>query len=218
MQHPDSSWSPSASDPWEDHNSKLSSLIARCRTGDVRAFEELYVATVRWMLARIRRMVDDGQAEDVLAEVYIQVWKSLDSYDERRAPPASWLAMIARSRALDHLRREKHRRGEEPAGELPDEARMDDGPEQMLSRSQDAKMVQLSLATLDEDERLVLGLAYFHDCTQPQISSMTGMPLGTVKSLVYRAQQKLRKCFAAPKFHAASLMSPSTGGASEARA
>lgn len=195
MHQPDSYWTDRAADSWDDHNIELARLIARCRSGDVRAFEELYATTVRWMLARIRRMVDDGQAEDVLAEVYLQIWKSLDGYDEQRARPVSWLAMIARSRALDHLRREKRRRGDEPpAGDAGDVA-SDDSPEQLLSRSQDARLVHLSLATLNDDERLVLGLAYFQDCTQPQISSMTGMPLGTVKSLVFRAQQKLRKCF-----------------------
>ena len=196
MQDPDRPCELRAAGPWEAHNTVLKGLIARCRSGDMRAFEALYAATVRWMLARIRRIVDDGQAEDVLAEVYIQVWKGLASYDELRAPPASWMATIARSRALDHLRREKCRRGD-AVDSQPPESWSEEGPEQLLSRRQDARLVQHSMAQLDEQERLVLGLAYFHDRTQPQIAALTGMPLGTVKSLIYRAQQKLRKCFGA---------------------
>ncbi|MBG9390694.1 sigma-70 family RNA polymerase sigma factor [Caenimonas sp. DR4.4] len=173
-------------------------MIVRSRAGDTGAFEELYSSTARWMLGRIRRIVDDGQAEDVLAEVYIQIWKTLAAYDEGRSSPASWMAMIARSRALDHLRHEKSRTGVDAGDSPAPETSTDEGPEQLLSRAQDAKLVRASLGTLDELERRVMGLAYFHECSQSEIALLTGMPLGTVKSLVYRAQQKLRKCFFAP--------------------
>ena len=67
-----------------------------------------------------------------------------------------------------------------------------EGPEQLFTRAQEARLVHLSIANLDPDERTVLGLAYFQDCTQREISQAAGMPLGTVKTLMARAQRKLR--------------------------
>lgn len=194
MNRPQDDWQNAVTDPWEERNLQLSRLIVSSRAREVHAFEELYRLTARWMLSRIRRIVDDGQAEDVLADAYIQIWGSLDSYDESRSAPASWMAMIARSRALDHLRRERRRLDDAARPEFP-ERWNDDGPEEMLSRSQDAKLLHVSMSVLDCQERLVVGLAYFRDYTQSQIASLTGLPLGTVKTLMHRSQQKLRVCF-----------------------
>ena len=180
---------------WERFNSTLCGFISRARAGDVEAFEQLYLATASWLLSRIRRLVNDGQAEDVLAEVYLQAWRSLATFDAARGAATAWLSMIARSRALDHLRHEKCR----PSGnhfEATAEADISHGPEDLLSQAQDARLVQVSMALLNQDERLVLGLAYFQDCTQNEIAASTGLPLGTVKSLMTRAQRKLRTYFA----------------------
>lgn len=181
---------------WDRFNARLCGFIALAREGDVHAFEQLYLGTASWLLSRVRRLVGDGQAEDVLAEVYLQAWRSLDSFDASRGSGSAWLSMIARSRALDHLRHEKCR-PTDGDGELESEPASSEGPEQLLSRAQDARLVQVSMSLLNCDERLVLGLAYFQDCTHNEISSSTGLPLGTVKSLMSRAQKKLRGHFAA---------------------
>ena len=180
---------------WERFNLMLCGLISRAKLGDVEAFEQLYLGTASWLLSRIRRLVNDGQAEDVLAEVYLQAWRSLATFDVARGAATAWLSMIARSRALDHLRHEKCR----PVGtdfEITIEPDTSQGPEQLLSQAQDARLVQVSMTLLNQDERLVLGLAYFQDCTQNEIAASTGLPLGTVKSLMSRAQRKLRTYFA----------------------
>jgi RNA polymerase sigma factor (sigma-70 family) len=192
---------PAADLPGVEENRALSRLIGRAREGDTSAFEELYGRTARWLLSHVRRLVDDGQAEDVLAEVYLQVWKTLGSYDETRGPPRVWLAMIARTRALDHLRREK-RRGEvhcSPQVVGSPELERPEGPEQLLARAEQCRAVQLSLRcpALSGDERTVLALAYFGDNTQQEIAGITGWPLGTVKTLMSRAQHKLRADFSA---------------------
>lgn len=181
---------------WQDTNEVLLQLFLKAGAGDIRAFEEIYNCTARWLLSVVRRMVDDGQAEDVLAEAYIQVWKTLDSYDAAKAPPRVWLAVIARSRALDHLRREKR------LGQLHDSPEMistmelhdREGPEQLLSRAEECRLVRLSLAAtpLSPDERTVLGLAYFRESSQQEISDLTGLPLGTVKTMMVRARDKLK--------------------------
>lgn len=181
---------------WQQENDFLLQLIARARVGDTEAFEHIYNCTARWLLAIVRRLVEDGQAEDVLAEAYLQVWKTLHSYDAEKAPPRVWLAVIARSRALDHLRREK-RRGQ--AHDSPEmivtmETHDRDGPEQLLSRAEECRLVRLSLAAtpLSPDERTVLGLAYFRENSHQEISDLTGLPLGTVKTVMLRAREKLK--------------------------
>ena len=181
---------------WREENEVLLQLIARAGAGDVDAFERIYNRTARWLLSLVRRLVDDGHAEDVLAEVYIQVWKSLGSYDALRAPPRVWLSVIARSRALDHLRREKRAGQVHGSPEMivtmePDDP---DSPEQLLSRAEDCQLMRMSLATTDlsADERTVLDLAYFRERTQQEISTLTGLPLATVKTIMGRARDKLR--------------------------
>lgn len=186
---------------WTEVNVLLIDLIWRARGGDIGAFEEFYNRTRHWLLSHVRRYVDDGQAEDVLADVYLQAWRGLSTFDADRAPPGVWLAMIARSRALDHLRREK-RCSEAVDGvrqELQTRHELDDGPEELLSRQQHRGLVRLSLegAPLSADERTAIGLAYFRECSHQEIATLTGWPLGTVKSIITRAQDKLRAAFGA---------------------
>lgn len=196
--HPSSHRSPDAefTEQWREENEILLKLIAQAAAGDVRAFEQIYDCTARWLLSLVRRLVDDGQAEDVLAEVYLQVWKTLRTYDADRAAPRVWLAVIARTRALDHLRREKRRGQAHDSPELiaTMELRVDDGPEQLLSRAEECRLVRLSLAgtPLSPDERTVLGLAYYRESTQQEISHLTGLPLATVKWIMVRARDKLK--------------------------
>lgn len=192
-----------AADFHDQRNQHFDRLIAQARSGDILAFEALYSGTVRWLLARIRFMVDDGQAEDILAEVYLQVWRSLPAYDASRGPAALWLTMITRSRVYDHLRREQRISRRAVAQAIDTEPTHIDGPEQILTREQDARLLRVSMSSLTCDERLVLGLAYFRDSTQQEIATQTGIPLVRVKVLLGRAQRKLRLQFSGSS-HAAS--------------
>lgn len=180
-----------------DENLLLADWLTRIGQGDQAAFASLYDRTVRWLLAAIRSVVRDGQAEDVLAETYLHVWRHADTYDPARAPPSAWLALVARSRALDHLRREKSQgeRHKREAAEWDIEHGERNGcPERLFSSAEERMLVHLSLSgrSLSHDERSVIGLAYFRDCTQQEIAEITGMPIGTVKSTMVRAHHKLR--------------------------
>lgn len=181
-----------SSEAWELQCREFARLIAMAKSGSVTAFEDLYNRSARWLLSHVRCIVEDGQSEDVLAEVYLQVWNSLDSFDETRAPVAVWLVMIARSRAMDHLRRER-RHGADPRHEpaLQDDEHAE-GPEQILMRLQRRNMVRLGLQALDEQERMVLGLAYFRDSSHKEICELTGLSMRAVKATMSRAQGKLR--------------------------
>lgn len=187
---------------WTSENNALARLVERAAAGCPDAFEELYLRTSRWLLFQVRRWVDERDAEDVLAEVYIQVWQDACKYDASRAPATVWMAVIARSRALDHLRRRRPETAELPA----DERASEDDPQSILERRQQHQLIHRTLDTagLSACEREVICMAYFAENTQQEIASATGMPLGTVKSTMLRAQSKVRRqlapaamCFAA---------------------
>jgi RNA polymerase sigma-70 factor (ECF subfamily) len=180
-----------------EENLLLADLLARTRQGDQAAFAAFYDRTVRGLLALVRSLVRDGQAEDVLADTYLHVWRHVGSYDPSRAPPGAWLALVARSRALDHLRREKShgaRERQEMAQAGIDSSDRSGCPERLLSSAEERMLVHLSLSgrSLSHDERNVIGLAYFRECTHQEIAGITGLPLGTVKSTMLRAHDKLR--------------------------
>lgn len=178
----------------DERNRALKVMITAAARGDIPAFEALYDSTAKWLLGRIRRITGDAHAEDVLAEVYLQVWRSLAVYDDSRGQPLAWLATIARSRALDKLRTERRCHGGqmEAPSDPEDEASHDVGPDELLAIAERDCLLKLSLGALSPKEQLVLGMAYFRDCSQAEIATLTGMPLGSVKTLMTRSQQKLR--------------------------
>ena len=183
----------------DERNRALKVMISAAARGDIPAFEALYDSTASWLLSRVRRITGEAHAEDVLAEVYLQVWRSLAIYDDSRGQPLAWLATIARSRALDKLRSERRSHGGEFDAPTPAEQEdsHDMGPEELLAIAERDTLLKVSMGELSAKEQLVLGMAYFRDCSQNEIATLTGMPLGSVKTLMTRAQQKLRQSIGA---------------------
>jgi RNA polymerase sigma-70 factor (ECF subfamily) len=176
---------------------QLAELLLAASHGDARAFESFYNATARYALTLVRRIVGEAHAEDVLSDCYFMAWRNADQFDSGRGSPLAWLLTMARSRALDRLRQENVRHaGLGGAPEFdPDEgeAHPGPGPEQLLEAVETSSRLHAALAQLSATERWVLGLAFYRDCSHSEIAELTGMPLGTVKSLVTRAQHKLRE-------------------------
>src|SRR4051812_13528981 len=134
----------------DERNRSLRVMIAAAARGDISAFEALYDSTAAWLLGRVRRIAGDAHAEDVLSEVYIQVWRSLGGDDASRGQPLAWLATIARSRALDKLRSERRSHGghaDAPTSE-PEEASHETGPEQLLAIAERDRLLKRSMAAL----------------------------------------------------------------------
>jgi RNA polymerase sigma-70 factor (ECF subfamily) len=175
----------------------LAGLLRAAAGGDGRAFEQFYDATARQALGLVRRIAGDAHAEDVLADSYFQAWRSAAQFDASRGSALTWLLTLARSRALDRLRQETLRHGglsgapEFDADELQQPGAV--GPDALLESVEARSRLHEALGTLAPNERWVLGLAYFREFSQSEIASITGMPLGTVKSLMTRAQHKLRE-------------------------
>ena len=197
-------------------DAQLAALLGSAATGDAKAFETFYDLTIGYATGVVRRIVGDNHCDDVLSDAYFQAWREARRFDPQRGSALTWLLTLARSRALDRLRAESLRHGGLSGAPEADEEALgaDDvpGPEALLASTQASHRLHAALAGLSPNERWVLGLAYFRDMSQSEIAAVTALPLGTVKSLVHRAQQKLRAVLqptaASPAHSSASSASP----------
>jgi RNA polymerase sigma-70 factor (ECF subfamily) len=186
---------PAAPDARAQRDAALAELLRAVAAGDARAFEAFYDATIGYARALARRMVRPADLDDLLADAFFQAWREAVRFDPARGSAVTWLLLLVRSRALDLLR---HQRAAPDALDTPDPAAdhvVDDrpGPDELLGASQAGSLLQHALGGLSAHERWVLGLAYYREMSHSQISETTGLPLGTVKSLILRAQTRLRE-------------------------
>lgn len=172
-------------------------LLGRIRFGDASALGQLYDLTVGRLHAvavRVLGNVDD--AEEALADVYLQVWERAASYCPERGAVMAWLQTLAWSRASD-LARARRRR--QPPALHPDDTPLaymeseEPGPQLVAERAGAASRVQAAMAGLGEAQRRVLELAFGEDMSHAEIAEVTGLPLGTVKSHARRGLAALRE-------------------------
>jgi RNA polymerase sigma-70 factor (ECF subfamily) len=169
-------------------------LMQRIAHGDREAFAQLYdryaslVFTFATRLLRVR-----SDAEDLLQEVFLQVWRQAQSYNQDRGSPEAWLITITRSRAIDKLRSLRRRDGS--AVPSQDTARIEEGGTVAGgAAAAEAKLtVHGALSRLSEAQRVVLELAYFEGLTQSEIAARLGEPLGTVKTRLRAGLGRLRE-------------------------
>ena len=165
----------------------------RMRNGDAGGLEELYDRYGDLLYALVLRIVGRAaEAEDVVQEAWLQVWKNAARYDASRGPVAAWLVTMARSRAIDRLRSLGSRsRAETASGVEPPPPEADASIRAQQGQVRD-RIVQ-ALATLPGQTRQVLELAYFEGLSQSEISARLGVPLGTVKSWTRQGLLQLRE-------------------------
>ena len=198
---------PSAPLPdWTERSHDLARLLARTGFGDRAAFATLYERTSAHLFAVVLRIQRDrAQAEDILQEVYVNVWRAASSFDVAQSQPLTWLTSIARNRAIDSLRRVKARpQTQTGAGDLTGDAEdesvydtvADDapGPLDLLSRASDARALGRCMEHLDALQRQSLALAFYQGLSHAEVSEHMRQPLGTVKSWVRRALLALKDC------------------------
>ncbi len=184
---------PASSDPDAARARLVEALVA---TGgeDRAAFKTLYRMTSAKLFGVCLRICGDRQAaEDVLSEVYLTVWKRAGAYEPGRASPISWLATIARNRAID-WRRSARRTPSAPMEDIPEIA--DEAPlasERMLLSEQDAKL-HSCLDELEARQRDAIRTAFFDGLTYAELAERRAVPLGTMKSWVRRGLVRLKDC------------------------
>jgi RNA polymerase sigma-70 factor (ECF subfamily) len=169
------------------HDRSECRLAARLRTGDPDALAEAYrtygAATFGFL---VRFLGDRAAAEDVQQQVFTEVWRRGGDYDPRRGGLLTWVLTIARSRAIDHLRR----RVPEPRDpQRPDPRTVPPDADALLERWRLAHL----LGRLPENERALLRLRFYDELSQSEISAATDIPIGTVKTRMVRGLTRLRE-------------------------
>ncbi len=177
--------------------------MRRLKAHDQRALGEVFDALAPWVVGvAVRILGDADEAEEVAGDVFVQVWRRIDQHDASRGPLVPWILSIARNRAVDALRRRRRwwrkaeRWGRGGAGEFG-------VAEQGLALHEAAvpgwpvhREVHAALASLPEEQRRVVVLAYFEGLTHREIARRLAQPLGTVKTRLRSAQSKLTEALA----------------------
>ena len=171
------------------HTRDDAALIARLRAGDENAMADLYdrYSGIVYGVA-LRVLGDTTAAEDVLQEVFLQLWRRPQSFNADRGRLAPWLAVIARNRAIDVRRR---RVPEEDINELPISTGMN--LEDMAAQRMAVEKVRGVMAALPQEQRKALDMAFFEGMTHTEIAAKTGEPLGTIKTRIRSALLAVRK-------------------------
>ncbi len=171
-------------------------IIQRVVAGDQRALGQLYDRWARPAFSLARRLcADDGLAEDVVQEVFLAFWREPGRFDPARGAFGSWLLTLVHHKAVDAVRRESAiRRRTVPAAEDGDEWSTAPGPgaDQAALGAVVAGQVRDALGRLPAEQREALALAYYGGYTQREVATLTGVPLGTVKSRMFTGVQRLR--------------------------
>jgi RNA polymerase sigma-70 factor (ECF subfamily) len=167
-------------------------LVARVRAGDQQALSELYDRYSRLVYSVAMRILQDtGAAEDLLQDVFLQLWRKPDAFDSSRGSLAAWLAVIARHRSIDRLRQ---RRPETDIEDCVIASSTDLGNE--TERSLVIEKVRVVMNEMGPDQRTAMEMAFFQGLTHTEIAEKTGEPLGTIKTRIRSGLQMLRAHFA----------------------
>ena len=175
--------------------------LARMIRGEEAAVAEIYDRHARLLYSLALRIVRrPSDAEDVIQEVFSQVWRQAGRYDWSRGTVAGWLIMLTRSRALDRLRRE---RGEAAAADFDDASSSVVDPaltiDLQLVDAEQAARVRAALLALPDLQRVPLELAYYEGLSQSAIAARLETPLGTIKTRMRQALLRLRDALAEPQ-------------------
>jgi RNA polymerase sigma-70 factor (ECF subfamily) len=175
-------------EPGEDDLARTLNLVAR---GDHEAYEVLYRELAAPIYGLIRRVLrDPAQSEEVAQEVLLEIWRTATRYDPGKGSPAAWAMTIAHRRAVDRVRSEEAtaRREQQPAPGTEDDVA------DAVETSLDQQQVRRCLDVLTNLQRESVTLAYYDGYSYPQVASLLGVALGTVKTRIRDGLTRLRDC------------------------
>ena len=178
-----------------DEVSPDATLMQQLLRKDVSAFEELYERHSRIVYSLVLRILRQGTtAEEVVQDVFLQLWRNSARYDLSR-PFVPWLLTLARNRALDHLRlkSERQRRREEQTEEFPQIATAAPEYEKALDEKRRAERVRSLMGLLPAAQKKAIELAYFEGLSHSEIAASLHEPLGTVKSWIRNGLLRLKE-------------------------
>jgi len=170
-------------------------LVQQLLQKDVSAFEQLYDRHSRAVYSLVLRILQQaGTAEEVVQDVFLQLWRNARQYDESRGPFVPWLLTLARNRALDTLRlkSERQRRREDQTEELPCMAASPDYEKQIDAKRHGDK-VRALMASLNPQQKKAIEMAYFEGLSHSEIAAELREPLGTVKSWIRNGLLRLKE-------------------------
>ncbi len=164
-------------------------LIARIAVGDRLAMQVLYarhhVRVFRFILRMTR---NEAAAEDLISEVFLEIWRSAAKFEGRSAV-TTWMLSIARFKALSALRkRSEEELDEDAAAQIEDQA---DDPEVSLAKKDKGALLREALNGLSAEHREVIDLVYYHEKSVEDVASIVGIPAATVKTRMFYARKKL---------------------------
>jgi len=172
-----------------------SEYLSAIQKGNAEALAKLYDVTSKPLYSLALRIVGNtADAEEVLLDVYQQIWRTANSFNPGRGGAWNWLVLLTRSRALDRLRNTANKRQHEVAA-LPEQspvASSAPAPEQASILAQQETTVKRAMGTLPPEQREALELAYFSGLTHNEIATRLRVPLGTIKTRIRSAMDKLR--------------------------
>ena len=172
---------------------ELVGLLESTSRGDREAFSILYRRTSAKLYGICLRLLGtEAEAQDALQEIYVQIWRNAGKFEPSRASPITWLAVLARNKAVDRLRRRRNvTEALDAASEVEDES---PSAFDIVGDAQDAERLGHCLEELDERARGMIRAAFLDGASYPELAEREQVPLGTMKSWIRRGLQRLRGC------------------------
>lgn len=183
-------------DPAQQLDAEIA-LLRRVAQGDRRSFEELYERFSGVLFSTAYRVLNNQEAaEDVLQDVFVQIWEKAPLYDPTRGKPMTWAVTLTRNKSIDRLRSTQRRnrlqddvqRESETFEQFDDRSSFD-----ALASGEANMLVREAIQKLSKDQREAIELAFFSSLTQTEIAERLQEPLGTIKARIRRGLMKLRE-------------------------
>ncbi len=175
-------------------SNELAAVLARVAQADRTAFEVLYRSTSAKLYGIILRIVANRSvADDLLQEVYVKAWQRANDFDAAKASPITWLATIARNRAIDEVRRSKPKATQYDTESL--ELSADDAhPLDAQARKEELRALMACLDQLDGEKRDIVLLAYYRGMSRDDLAQRFTRPVPTIKTWLHRSLAQLKAC------------------------